>query len=74
MGPYPTLRFGGACGLGVGAFDLGSAIVVGCTIEINLRNMVMQIFYVKLMSSLFCLLLCCRPLTGVLADKRYVFY
>jgi hypothetical protein len=21
-GPYPTLRFGGACGLGVGAFDL----------------------------------------------------
>jgi len=20
MGPYPTLRFGGACGLGVGAF------------------------------------------------------
>ena len=20
-GPYPTLRFGGACGLGVGAFD-----------------------------------------------------
>jgi hypothetical protein len=21
MGPYPTLQFGGACGLGVGAFD-----------------------------------------------------
>ncbi len=21
MGPYPTLRFGGACGLGVWAFD-----------------------------------------------------
>ncbi len=36
--------------------------------------MVMQIFYVKLMNSLFYLLLLWQPLTGALADKRYVFY
>jgi len=27
-GPYPTLRFGGACGLGVGAFEQANSLVV----------------------------------------------
>jgi hypothetical protein len=34
-GPYPTLRFGVACGLGVGAFDLAK---FHCSIIVNKRG------------------------------------
>jgi hypothetical protein len=50
-----------------------SAIAVRRAIDLDLRNMAMQFFYVRLTVSLFYCLLFCMPLTGVHGDKRYVF-
>jgi hypothetical protein len=49
------------------------AAVKVCAIDLNLHKMAMQFYYVKLMNSLFYLLLFCRLLTGALTDKGYVF-
>ncbi len=49
------------------------AIAVHPNLDLNLCNTSMQFFYLKLMYSLFYLLLFCRPLTGALTDKRHVF-
>ncbi len=43
-----------------------SAIAVHCAIDLDLQNKAIQFFYVKLMNSLFYLLLFSKLLTGAL--------
>ena len=39
MGPYPTLRFGGACGRGVGAFDLDHKKIILFLLLLSLNSL-----------------------------------
>jgi hypothetical protein len=57
-----------ACRLPVAQFFELNAIAVCCAIDLNLQNKVMHFFNVKLMNSLFYLLLLSKPLTDALVD------